>query len=88
MADNGADVMEIIDIHNHILYGVDDGARKLEDSMAIIKEEYENGVRRIIFTPHYQTGVYQAKAEKLSERQIILNPLSIKVLRLRNRAVI
>lgn len=43
----------IIDIHNHILYGVDDGARDFQESIMLIKESYKQGVRQMILTPHY-----------------------------------
>ena len=33
--------MGMIDIHTHILYGVDDGAKKLSDSMELLDEERE-----------------------------------------------
>ncbi len=45
--------MTFSDIHTHILYGVDDGAKDLNDSMELITEEWEQGVNRIIMTPHY-----------------------------------
>lgn len=45
--------MTFSDIHTHILYGVDDGAKDLRDSMELITEEWEQGVNRIIMTPHY-----------------------------------
>lgn len=45
--------MSFSDIHTHILYGVDDGAKDLKDSMELITEEWEQGVNRIIMTPHY-----------------------------------
>lgn len=45
--------MGITDIHTHILYGVDDGAEYLGDSMKLIAEEWDQGVQRIILTPHY-----------------------------------
>lgn len=37
-------VMGLIDIHTHILYGVDDGAKTLSDSMGLLDEEREQGV--------------------------------------------
>lgn len=43
----------MIDMHNHILFGMDDGAKTIEDSIRYIKEETEHGVSSIIFTPHF-----------------------------------
>lgn len=45
--------MEAIDIHAHILPGVDDGARDWDESMAMVQAAYEQGVRCIIATPHH-----------------------------------
>ena len=42
----------MIDIHNHILYGVDDGSKDLDMSLAMLKEEMEQGVSTIYLTPH------------------------------------
>ena len=42
-----------LDIHNHILPGVDDGAKTIEDTMELLDMEYKDGVRHIIFPPHY-----------------------------------
>lgn len=44
----------MIDIHNHMLFGVDDGAKTIEDSIALIKDAINKGVSHIIFTPHYK----------------------------------
>lgn len=43
----------MIDIHSHILPGIDDGARSLEDSIEIIQELAKQGVTDVIATPHY-----------------------------------
>lgn len=43
----------MIDIHTHILYGVDDGAKNISDSMGMLDEEREQGVTKVILTPHY-----------------------------------
>ena len=43
----------MIDVHSHILYGIDDGSKKLEDSVKILNLAYRCGVRKIFVTPHY-----------------------------------
>ena len=45
-----------IDIHSHILYGIDDGSRSLEESINIIKNMKNIGFNDIIITPHYIEG--------------------------------
>ncbi len=44
------------DIHSHILPGVDDGAKDMETTMAMIDTAYSQGVRVMIATPHYYPG--------------------------------
>lgn len=40
------------DIHSHILPGLDDGVKRVEDSVVIVKKMLELGVKRFSFTPH------------------------------------
>lgn len=43
----------MIDIHSHLLYGIDDGSKSIEDSVDIIKNMQDIGFTDIILTPHY-----------------------------------
>lgn len=45
----------MIDIHNHLLYGIDDGSLSLEDSIDVLKDLEKCGYTDIILTPHYIT---------------------------------
>lgn len=45
--------MEFVDIHTHILPGVDDGAADLGESLVIMKEAAEAGVKGVVLTPHF-----------------------------------
>ena len=42
-----------VDIHSHILFGVDDGPDNIETSREMLKIAYEEGIRKIVATPHY-----------------------------------
>ena len=42
----------MIDIHTHIVPGVDDGAKDLNTSLSMIDLEINGGVDTIVFTPH------------------------------------
>lgn len=43
----------MIDIHSHLLYGVDDGSKNIDYSVRVIKKLKEVGITDIILTPHY-----------------------------------
>ncbi len=51
----------MIDIHCHILSGIDDGPSRLIDSLAMATLAAADGVRTIIATPHCHDGVYEGQ---------------------------
>jgi len=46
-----------VDNHSHILYGLDDGVKTQEDSLAILRYMEEQGVSEVWFTPHVMEDV-------------------------------
>jgi protein-tyrosine phosphatase len=46
----------VIDIHTHLLPGVDDGARTFAESLAALETLAADGVRRIVCTPHLRAS--------------------------------
>lgn len=53
------DLLEgFIDMHNHILPGIDDGAKSTAESLQLIKEFSEFGVKNFIATPHIMHNYY------------------------------
>jgi protein-tyrosine phosphatase len=73
----------MIDIHNHILPGLDDGARNWEQSLAMARIAVADGIKEIVCTPHWAPGIYANTRgpildavdefrEKLSENNIPL----------------
>ena len=56
-----------IDNHSHLLYGVDDGVRTLDESLSILSRMEEAGLRRLWLTPHIMEDVPNT-TEGLRER--------------------
>ncbi|GAE87214.1 CpsB/CapC family capsule biosynthesis tyrosine phosphatase [Acetivibrio straminisolvens] len=50
----------MIDIHCHVIFGVDDGPTTIKDSVRMILEADKIGVDKIIVTPHYKKNVYNS----------------------------
>ena len=46
----------IVDIHSHLIYGVDDGAKTLEDSIKALELLEKLGIKKVICTPHICHG--------------------------------
>ncbi len=53
----------MIDVHAHILPGIDDGARDIEDTIEMIKEAEKAGFTDIITTSHYIENEYNVNKE-------------------------
>lgn len=53
----------MIDIHSHIIFGVDDGPKTLEDSLALLAEARRQGVTKIIATSHRRKGMFETPEE-------------------------
>lgn len=59
--------MRFVDIHNHMLYDVDDGAKESDTMRAMLDASYADGVRTLCVTPHFHPGFFGdnvAAAEK------------------------
>ena len=66
----------MIDLHCHILPGIDDGSKNLEISLNMLKMQKEQGVDKVMFTPHFKIDemTYEEFLQKREEsKQILLS---------------
>lgn len=42
-----------VDFHSHILPGIDDGSKSVEESIAMLQMEWEQGISQVVATPHF-----------------------------------
>lgn len=54
-----------VDLHSHLIPGIDDGSKSLEDSLAILREFKSLGFKKIITTPHVIRDSYNNSTETL-----------------------
>jgi len=63
----------MIDIHNHILPNMDDGASSWDISLKMCQEASDDGIKIIVATPHTLNGVYENNPQDIEEKVKILN---------------
>ena len=62
-----ADERAVIDLHTHILPGVDDGVKTMDDAVAFARVAAADGVTTVVATPHYREGFFlNARPEVLA----------------------
>lgn len=55
----------MIDLHCHILAGVDDGAKTIEDSLNMARLAVEQGITHVLATPHHKNRNWNNEKEKV-----------------------
>jgi protein-tyrosine phosphatase len=69
----GENGMNLIDIHTHILPGLDDGARDLKQSLAMAEAAVRDGITMLVATPHVIRGAYNNRKDEILEHVQNLN---------------
>lgn len=68
----------MIDLHCHILPGVDDGAQSLSDSLNMARKAVEQGIHTIVATPHHLNNSYENPKRQILTRVEELNKLLLE----------
>ena len=71
----------VVDMHSHVLPGIDDGAQTPEESVFLIKKMMELGIKKIIATPHVMVDYYR------NDRDSIMNALAVLKEELKNQNI-
>ena len=53
----------MIDVHNHLLPGLDDGARNMDEALAMARQAVDDGITHLVCTPHIRPGRYDNQPE-------------------------
>ena len=68
----------MVDMHSHVLPGIDDGAKTPEDSIALIKKMMALGIKKIIATPHIMADFYKNTPDTINRALDILKAELVK----------
>lgn len=62
----------MIDIHNHSLCCVDDGAQSMQEAVQMIADAERSGIEAVVLTPHYRHGMFAYHIEEIEKQYQLL----------------
>lgn len=65
----------MIDLHCHILPGIDDGPETIDEAVDMCRIASADGIKTIVATPHFNPGIYENSSEKVFS---LINKLGAK----------
>jgi protein-tyrosine phosphatase len=68
----------MVDMHSHVLPGIDDGAQTPQDSIVLIRKMMELGIKKIIATPHVMIDFYRNTPETIADALALLKAEMVK----------
>jgi protein-tyrosine phosphatase len=57
----------MLDLHAHVLPGIDDGPRTLDDAVALAQAMADDGIEHVVLTPHIYPGVFDNTPARIAE---------------------
>lgn len=57
----------MIDIHSHVIPGIDDGAKDEEMAISMLKMAEESGTKKLVVTPHFMRGRFDYEYNEVTE---------------------
>ncbi len=75
----------LIDIHSHLLPGIDDGAQTIDDAIELVRYAVAHGITHSVITPHIHPGRYDNNSETIAQafqclqEEITRQKISLKI---------
>lgn len=63
----GQSLMGYLDLHSHVLFGIDDGAKQLDESLALVGHLAELGFDTVCATPHQKLGSFVPSETQITD---------------------
>lgn len=67
-----------VDIHSHLLFGIDDGAKTPEDTLFLVESLKKLGVSKFITTPHTFAGFWDNTKQSIEAKEVEVQDLLLK----------
>ena len=67
-----------IDVHCHIIPGVDDGAGSIEEALELLRMEQQQGARELILSPHSRRGYFETSRDTVEMQLEQLSQTAIR----------
>lgn len=68
----------MIDLHCHLLPGIDDGAQNISDSIALAKAASDSGITHVVCTPHIHEGYFDNDIDIISSTHEIFKAALVR----------
>ena len=70
---------QFVDIHCHILPGVDDGSQTPEETKAMLQKAWDEGIQIMVATPHYHKQRWKNDIELIKKQLLLTRKLAKEV---------
>jgi len=58
----------MVDLHSHLIWGIDDGSKSKEMTINMLKQAVKGGTKKLVLTPHYFPGYYVVPINEVKEK--------------------
>lgn len=58
----------MIDLHSHLIWGIDDGSKSRDMTLNMLMQAIEGGTTKLVLTPHYMPGYFEVPLEEVKKK--------------------